>query len=368
MSISANEEQQDSNKISDSGSSEGENSITGDQCLGAAAQDVEAVSATVPLSAKYFKLHKLLGEGGFASVYQGQDTIRKELVALKVMHKGDFKDHNMDFTERDILQMSHQCTHLIHGLGAFQTNKFIFYVMELATGGDLHNFINKNFPFNYQEIRFIGAEIICGTQFLHSKGIIHRDVKTENILLSTSGHIKITDFGLCITGVYNTTRKHCGGTPGYRAPEVVYRKEYGPGVDYFAIGAILYKMSLFKLPFPGINGMQYKRSLRYLNPEYPKHLDSNLVSLLQGLLSKDQNLRLGNEDIRSHPFFAYVKWEDMEAGNVCPPYRLVKAAAIPTFLKIRDIKDVGEEFSPKHQKIFNEFSFVCSEWARQYHP
>lgn len=94
--------------------------------------------------------------------------------------------------------------------------------MECLSRGDLLR-AYKVASFTEDTIRYFIAEMVCGLQFLHSKGIIHRDLKPENILLGDDGHIKIADFGLAKMGVTQFNRtKECKGTPGYQAPEVRY--------------------------------------------------------------------------------------------------------------------------------------------------
>ncbi|XP_040271792.1 protein kinase C delta type-like [Bufo bufo] len=87
---------------------------------------------------------------------------------------------------------------------------------------------------------FYAAELVCGIQFLHSKGIIHRDLKPENILVAETGHIKITDFGLALDNMLgDRTATEYAGTKGYVAPEMLAKEEYGVGVDWYSFGVIL---------------------------------------------------------------------------------------------------------------------------------
>ncbi|XP_041417836.1 cAMP-dependent protein kinase catalytic subunit-like [Xenopus laevis] len=97
--------------------------------------------------------------------------------------------------------------------------------MEYLSGGSLYTFYQQEKPLNMETIRFLAAEIICGLDFLHARGYIHRDLKPDNILLDGRGHAKIADFGLA-TRIVNGKAKGCAGTLGYVAPEVSDRHDF----------------------------------------------------------------------------------------------------------------------------------------------
>lgn len=102
--------------------------------------------------------------------------------------------------------------------------------------------------FSEDRTRFYGAEIISALAYLHSQGIIYRDLKLENLLLDKDGHIKITDFGLCKEDItYGRTTKTFCGTPEYLAPEVIEDNDYGRAVDWWGIGVVMYEMVSFVL-------------------------------------------------------------------------------------------------------------------------
>ncbi|CAN2391467.1 positive regulation of sphingomyelin catabolic process, partial [Pristimantis euphronides] len=123
--------------------------------------------------------------------------------------------------------------------------------MELVYRGNLNRFlVEKNERLDLPTAKFITAEIICGLQFLHKNGIIHRDLKPSNILLTSEGHIKLADFGLSITNVFDKTKDRCTeATPLFTAPEMFTSREYGPTVDFFALGVTLYLMMTEIYPF-----------------------------------------------------------------------------------------------------------------------
>ncbi|XP_071979638.1 protein kinase C-like 1B [Engystomops pustulosus] len=352
-----------------SSSSSGYQDTTAETSVVAAGTSAQAFAATVPLSLESFTFHRSLGQGGFAQVYLATDRIRRERVAIKVLDKRVYTQAGYSFGERHILQLSHASPFLIHGLAAFHTLNFVYYVMEVATRGDLHDLILKICPLDTVTVRFIIAEVVCGTEFLHSKGILHRDLKPENLLLTTEGHIKITDFGLAVKGVSKRITDDCRGTPGYAAPEIIRGLPHGRAVDYFAIGVTLYGLVTATLPFPGEGPRDCEQSVLYHEPHFPESLPPDTVSILQGLLCKDQFHRLGVKgDIREHQFFSDINWEDVEARKMAPP-EILRSEAID--LNVEDTMDYAEPphyIKSKYQKMFNQFSFVCPEWSTQYHP
>ncbi|KAG9339982.1 hypothetical protein JZ751_022298 [Albula glossodonta] len=154
-----------------------------------------------------FILHKMLGKGSFG---------KKDVVLMD-------DDVECTMVERRVLSLAWEHPFLTHLYCTFQTKENLFFVMEYLNGGDLMFHIQNCHKFDLHRSIFYAAEIICGLQFLHSKGIIYRDLKLDNILLDIDGHIKIADFGMCKESMFGDTRTStfCG-TPDYIAPEVPY--------------------------------------------------------------------------------------------------------------------------------------------------
>ncbi|XP_072006693.1 protein kinase C theta type-like [Engystomops pustulosus] len=319
----------------------------------------------VPLDLKCFTLHKLLGEGAFGKVLLATDHIRKEHVAIKVVNKFLYTKRKYSMAERDILRLSHENPFLIHGLAAFQTDNQVYYVMELATKGSLEDILFKKTLLDISTSRFITAEVICGLQFLHRKAIIHRDLKAPNILVTTEGHIKITDFGLALTNVHDKTSQQCKGTPGFAAPEMVNCMDYGPEVDFFALGVTLYHMTTGIYPFSGTSRAEIKLAVINKNPYYPRILNDETVKFIKGLLCKDPQNRLGvKENIRNHPFFSRINWIDVENRTAVPP-RILLAA--PEDLNLPEGRCLDYKMSIEAEQLI-DFSFVCPAWSDTYYP
>lgn len=185
--------------------------------------------------------------------------------------------------------------------------------------------------------RFYSAEISCALNFLHERGVIYRDLKLDNVLLDSDGHVKLTDYGMCKEGLRpgDTTSTFCG-TPNYIAPEILRGEDYGFSVDWWALGVLMFEMLAGRSPFdvvgsaenPDQNTEDYLFQVILEKPiRIPRSLSVKAASILKGFLNKNPIERLGCHpqtgfaDITSHVFFRTVDWEQLEARQVAPPFK-----------------------------------------------
>ncbi|XP_054656376.1 protein kinase C theta type [Dunckerocampus dactyliophorus] len=318
-----------------------------------------------------FILHKMLGKGSFGKVFLAELKKSGQFFAVKALKKDVvLMDDDVECTmvERRVLSLAWENPFLTHLYCTFQTKENLFFVMEYLNGGDLMFHIQNCHKFDLHRSTFYAAEIVCGLQFLHSRGVIYRDLKLDNVLLDSEGHIKIADFGMCKESMQDESRTStfCG-TPDYIAPEILLGQKYNSSVDWWSFGVLLYEMLIGQSPFHGRDEEELFQSIRTDNPMYPRWLTKDTKDILVKLFVREPEGRLGVKgNIRKHNFFSATDWNALELRQVAPPFR-------PTLTSPSDCSNFDKEFineKPRlscadrtlinsvDQTMFHNFSFV----------
>uniref|UniRef100_A0A6Q2YBR5 Protein kinase C n=1 Tax=Esox lucius TaxID=8010 RepID=A0A6Q2YBR5_ESOLU len=257
-------------------------------------------------------LAELKGQGEWFAI----KALKKDVVLMD-------DDVECTMVEKRVLALAWDNPFLTHLYSTFQSKEHLFFVMEYLNGGDLMFHIQEKGRFDLYRAMFYSAEIICGLQFLHSKGIIYRDLKLDNVMLDHSGHVKIADFGMCKENVFGENRAttFCG-TPDYIAPEILLGQMYSFSVDWWSFGVLLYEMLIGQSPFHGDDEDELFESIRMDTPHYPRWITKEAKDLMERLFERDSTRRLGVVgNIRSHPFFKTISWPALERREVDPPFR-----------------------------------------------
>jgi len=309
-----------------------------------------------------FELLTLIGSGKYGKVVKVKEKATGKIFAMKVLIKKNIVDGGEvqhTITERNVL-MKVKHPFLMRLRYAFQTQEKLLLLMDFVNGGELFYHLQQQpgRKFSNERARFYAAEIGLGIEHLHNMGIIYRDLKPENVLVDSEGHIRLTDFGLSKEGLYlkgDKTNTFCG-TPEYLAPEILSGSDYNNAVDWWAFGALIYEMLTGWAPFyeKDIQKMyQHKVSRRIGVPDY---VDPNAKHLLIRLLDRNPETRLTDpKKIKAHPWFASLDWEKLYRKEIEPPYKPAvpedSTAMIDTFFTS---KNINEEIGPADEQAIDD--------------
>lgn len=321
-----------------------------------------------------FRCLSVLGRGHFGKVLLAEYKKSGKLYAIKALKKGDIVTRDeVDslICEKRIFEVINSSRHpfLVNLHGCFQTLDHVCFVMAYSPGGDLMTHIHTSI-FSHKQTRFYSSCVLLGLEFLHQHKIVYRDLKLDNLLMDADGFIRIADFGLCKEGMDfgDRTSTFCG-TPEFLAPEVLTENSYSRSVDWWGLGVLVYEMLVGESPFPGDDEEEVFDSIVNDEVRYPRFLSPDSVSLIQKLLQKNPEVRLGSgkEDaaaIKKHTFYQGTDWDALLAKKVKPPF-------LPVIRSPQDVSNFDEEFTnlkpvltlprtpcvltAQQQDIFNDF-------------
>ncbi|TMW65339.1 hypothetical protein Poli38472_007981 [Pythium oligandrum] len=348
---------------------------------------------SLALSFSDFDVVGVLGQGGFGTVvlvkrHMSQD----EYFAIKIIDKHSGAESALK--ERRILSgVRHPFLACLRF--AFQTQTKLYLGLDYYKGGNLylHMHTSKMDPtvsissgrrFSVERAQFYAAELAIALSYLHSHGIIYRDLKPDNIMLDRFGHIRLVDFGISKqlrldtevgNGMYAPTGT-LAGSPAYIAPEqlLTQKPQYGMEADWWSYGVLLYEMLTGSTPFHDANISQMYKKIQTAEVNYDRRppIDEVGVDLLKKLLVRDPAERIGFSEIMAHPFFESIDWAKLEKKDVeapfIPPADELMQNVHDHFRNMKVEESIGEMeikngkkqsmLNTKDESHFDEFSFA----------
>ncbi|RDL37219.1 putative 3-phosphoinositide-dependent protein kinase 1 [Venustampulla echinocandica] len=296
-------------------------------------EEYDASGAVVAKQAKKgvrdFVFGRTLGEGSYSTVLLATDRQTLKEYAVKILDKKHIiKEKKIKYVniEKDTLNRLIEHPGIVRLYYTFQDASSLYYVLDIASGGELLGVLKKIGSFDEECTRFYGAQILDAIEHMHNRGVIHRDLKPENVLLDDQMHIKITDFGTAkllpdprtardpssydpAGGEEESTRaRSFVGTAEYVSPELLTDKNACKASDLWAFGCIIYQLLAGRPPFKAVNEYQTFQKIVGLEYDFPPGFPPAARDLVERLLVLDPQRRLTLEHIKNHEFFDGIIW------------------------------------------------------------
>lgn len=297
-----------------------------------------------------YKIVRLIGQGAMGTIYEAQDETANRRLAIKLFNPSVGGDEiqtaqlisRFDKEVKLLTEIDHQNVVKVYDSGEFNSRPY--YVMEFIEGYSLQQAIRKGRHFDPLDLVDIMIQLASGVNHCHERGIIHRDIKPGNIMVTTDGVVKLTDFGVA-RAIWEETISKEGtilGTPNYISPEQIQGKSIDGRSDIFSIGVVLYEMLTGKKPFEGDSLHNIFYNIVNADPPEPTQLDpaipQDLSRIVQKALAKDPEDRYQNIGELAK---ALVAFEGLYRFNIALPSTQQERMRATAESRKRYSKDVG---------------------------
>ncbi|XP_055301240.1 cGMP-dependent protein kinase 1 isoform X2 [Sitodiplosis mosellana] len=270
-----------------------------------------------------------LGVGGFGRVELVQYD-KKETFALKILKKVDVATQGQiehAYSEKDIMS-SCDSSFIVKLHKTYRNRKYLYFLMECCLGGDVWTQLQKTKFFDEKTSKFVAACVVEAFDYLHTRGIIYRDLKPENLMIDADGYVKLVDFGFAKRVGPNCKTWTFAGTPEYVAPEIILNKGHDRAVDYWALGVFIHELLVGKPPFRGKDHMKtYNLILRGIDVvTFAQKIPKSAQHLIKGLCRQTPTDRLGYQkkgiaEIKKHAWFEGFQWDKLEDRTLTAPLK-----------------------------------------------
>uniref|UniRef100_A0A3Q1F112 non-specific serine/threonine protein kinase n=1 Tax=Acanthochromis polyacanthus TaxID=80966 RepID=A0A3Q1F112_9TELE len=255
-----------------------------------------------PLQVGFYEIIRTLGKGNFAVVKLAKHKVTKTQVAIKIIDKTRLNPSNLEkiYREVQIMKLLNH-PHIIKLYQVMETKDMLYIVTEYAKNGEMFDHLTSNGRMSEDEARKKFWQILTAVDYCHRHHIVHRDLKTENLLLDANMNIKLADFGF--GNFYNAGEPlstWCGSPP-YAAPEVFEGKEYeGPQLDIWSLGVVLYVLVCGSLPFDGPSLPALRQRVTEGRFRIPFFMSQDCENLIRKMLVVDPAKRISVAQIKQH--------------------------------------------------------------------
>lgn len=265
-----------------------------------------------------FEFISPIGKGASGKVFLVTDRKTGEKLALKIIDKSKVFESRSGFRhaldERLALEMVDGHPFFSRLRYAFQTRSFFYLAIDFYDGGDLYQYLRTHHGrLREAQVRNVAAEVSLALEHLHKLGFVYRDLKPENVLLDSKGHVRLADFGLCkLLPDKSLTNTICG-THTYAAPEMLSVRNYGISIDLWAFGVFVYHILRGRTPYEARDLDQVIANMNNRRIRFSSSTSPELVSMIKKLLDWNPETRLGcgavgMEEVRDHSFFKGMNW------------------------------------------------------------
>lgn len=269
---------------------------------------------------------RVIGVGMFGQVRLVRHVVTKNVYALKTMKKELIVRHGQQEHVRNERAVMRQLQHwsCVHLEQCYRDKYNLYMLIEMIPGGELFRYLDQKGRLPEDTARFYAAQVILALEQLHTKGVVYRDLKPENLLIDRDGYLKMVDFGFA-KQVGNAKTYTICGTPDYQAPEVILRKGHGKMADCWSLGILIYEMLAGRAPFKSKTDNPRDTFFNILQGIYtiPMYISDTAADIIMHLLQDKSAKRLGQnglKEIRRHPFFESIDWIALERRKITPPH------------------------------------------------